>query len=157
MDNYMVWVWLGVTVLALVVEFSTTQLVSFWFAIAGGVTLALSFIPGFPWWGQIILFAGLSVILFFAFRPFVKKWLKKHEGKNTNTNMDLIIGMYVRLIEGADFDNLGSAKIGDVVWSVKSKDETVLEKDEIVKIVAIEGNKLIAEKVENKKDIEEVK
>ena len=58
--------------------------------------------------------------------------------------------MYVRLIEGADFDKLGTAKIGDVVWSVKSKDETVLEKDEIVKIVAIEGNKLIAEKTENK-------
>ena len=35
--------------------------------------------------------------------------------------------------------------------------KSIGKKDEIVKIVAIEGNKLIAEKVENKNDIEEVK
>ena len=63
-----------------------------------------------------------------------------------NTNLDLIVGMYVRMIKQADFDNLGEAKIGDVIWSIKSKDGDVLQENEIVKIVAIEGNKLIAEK-----------
>ena len=54
--------------------------------------------------------------------------------------------MYVRMLTQADFDNLGTAKIGDVVWNVKSKDAQILDEGEIVKIVAIEGNKLIAEK-----------
>lgn len=148
MANVMVWVWLAVIIMALVVELSTTQLVSIWFALAAAISLGLSFIPNFVWWAQILVFAVLSVGLFFAFRPLATKWLKRHEGRETDTNMDLLIGAYVRLIKGADFDTLGEAKIGDVVWNVKSKDGLILDRDEIVKIVAIEGNKLIAEKTD---------
>ena len=146
MENFMTWVWLAVIVIALVIELSTTQLVSFWFAISGAIAIGLSFIPGFPWWAQVLVFSVLSVVSFFAFRPFVIKWQQAHQGKDTDTNLDLIIGMYVRLIKSADFDNLGEAKIGDVVWSVKPSRDMILEAGEIVKIVAIEGNKLIAEK-----------
>ncbi len=149
MENFMTWIWLAVIVMALIIELSTTQLVSFWFAIAGAISLGLSFIPSFPWWAQILVFSAISVASFFAFRPLVMKWQLKHQGKDTDTNLDLIIGMYVRLIKTADFDNLGEAKIGDVVWSVKPNGNFILEAGEIVKIVAIEGNKLIAEK-ENK-------
>ena len=152
MENIMVWIWLAVIIMSLVVEVSTTQLVSFWFAISGAVAMGLSFIPGFPWWAQVLVFAVLSVVSFFAFRPLVVKWQLKHQGKDTDTNLDLIIGMYVRMIKSADFDNLGEAKIKDVVWSVKSKDGSVLDAGEIVKIVAIEGNKLIAEKETLKED-----
>ena len=146
MENYMVWIWLSVVIISLIIELSTTQLVSFWFALAGAITLGLSFIPSFPWWGQVLVFAIISVVSFFAFRPLVMKWQKNHQGKNTDTNLDLIVGMYVRVLKPADFDTLGEVKIGDVVWSIKSKDGQILDKDEIVKITAIEGNKLIAEK-----------
>ena len=146
MDNIMVWVWLSVVIISMIIELSTVQLVSFWFALGAAITLGLSFIPGFPWWAQVLVFAAISVASFFAFRPLVMKWQQKHQGKDTNTNLDLIIGMYVRVLKPADFDSLGEAKIGDVVWSIKSKDGKILDKDEIVKIVAIEGNKLIAEK-----------
>ena len=142
----MVWVWLSVVIISMIIELSTVQLVSFWFALGAAITLGLSFIPGFPWWAQVLVFAAISVASFFAFRPLVMKWQQKHQGKDTNTNLDLIIGMYVRVLKPADFDSLGEAKIGDVVWSIKSKDGKILDKDEIVKIVAIEGNKLIAEK-----------
>ena len=150
MENIMVWIWLAVVIMALIVELSTTQLVSFWFAISGAIALGLSFIPNFPWWAQVLVFAVLSVASFFAFRPLAMKWQLKHQGKDTDTNLDLIIGMYVRMLKQADFDNLGEAKIKDIIWSVKSKDGSVLDAGEIVKIVAIEGNKLIAEKDENK-------
>ena len=146
MENIMVWVWLSVVIISMIIELSTVQLVSFWFALGAAITLGLSFIPGFPWWAQVLVFAAISVASFFAFRPLVMKWQQKHQGKDTNTNLDLIIGMYVRVLKPADFDSLGEAKIGDVVWSIKSKDGKILDKDEIVKIVAIEGNKLIAEK-----------
>ena len=142
----MVWIWLSIVIISLIIELSTTQLVSFWFALAAAITSALSFIPGFPWWGQVLVFAILSIVSFFTLRPVIMKWQKKHQDKNTDTNLDLIVGMYVRVLKAADFDNLGEAKIGDVVWSVKSKDGQILDKDEIVKIVAIEGNKLIAQK-----------
>lgn len=53
------------------------------------------------------------------------------------------------MITQADFDNLGTAKIGDVVWSVKSENQSSLLADEIVRIVAVDGNKLIARHIEN--------
>jgi len=146
MENYMLWVWLSVIMISLIVELSTTQLVSIWFALAGAITLGLSFIPGFAWWGQVLVFAVLAAISFFTFRPLLLKWQKNHQSRETDTNLDLIVGMYVRVLKPADFDNLGEAKIGDVVWSIKSKDGEVLDQNEIVKIVAIEGNKLIAQK-----------
>ncbi len=146
MENFMVWIWLAVIVISLIIELSTVQLVSIWFTLAGAISLGLSFIPGFVWWAQILVFVALSSILFFTFRPFLLKWQAKHQTREMDTNLDLIIGMYVRVLKQADFDNLGEAKIGDVIWSIKSKDGATLSENEIVKIVAIEGNKLIAEK-----------
>ena len=141
----MVWIWLSVVIITLIVELSTTQLVSIWFTLSGAISLGLSFIPSFPWWAQVLVFAVLSVTSFFTLRPLLMKWQKK-QTRETSTNLDLIVGMYVRVLKRADFDNLGQAKIGDVVWGIKSNDGSTLEENEIVKIVAIEGNKLIAEK-----------
>ena len=145
MENFMVWIWLSVVIITLIVELSTTQLVSIWFTLSGAISLGLSFIPSFPWWAQVLVFAVLSVTSFFTLRPLLMKWQKK-QTRETSTNLDLIVGMYVRVLKRADFDNLGQAKIGDVVWGIKSNDGSTLEENEIVKIVAIEGNKLIAEK-----------
>ena len=145
MENFMVWIWLSVVIISLVIELSTTQLVSIWFTLSGAISLGLSFIPSFPWWGQVLVFAILSVVSCFTLRPVMMKWQKKQD-RATNTNLDLIVGMYVRVLKRADFDNLGEAKIGDVVWSIKSNDGSALEENEIVRITAIEGNKLIAEK-----------
>lgn len=140
--NVMVWIWLAIAVGALVVEISTPQFVSIWFSLSGMICLALSFIPGLSWWAQIIIFAVLSCALLFALRPICRKYLIK---KEVPTNADSLIGREVRMITEANFDQLGQAKVGDVVWSVKAQDENdVLPQGEIVIIVAIDGNKLIA-------------
>ena len=141
MENIMVWIWIAVTVIAIVVEIITPELVSLWFAIGGLVGIVFSFIPGLPWWGEIIIFAVVSMVLLLSVRPVLKKYFHQ---KKLATNIDRVIGQEVRMLTQADFDNLGSAKIGDVVWSVKSENETSLLQDEIVKIVAVDGNKLIA-------------
>lgn len=146
MENIMVWIWLAVTVIAIVVEIITPELVSLWFAIGGIVGIAFSFIPGLPWWGEIIIFAVLSMILLLSLRPVLSKYLKR---KSLATNVDRLIGQDIRMITQADFDNLGTAKIGDVVWSVKSENQSSLMADEIVRIVAVDGNKLIARHIIN--------
>ncbi len=146
MENIMVWIWLAVTVIAIVVEIITPELVSLWFAIGGIVGIAFSFIPGLPWWGEIIIFAVLSMILLLSLRPVLSKYLKR---KSLATNVDRLIGQDIRMITQADFDNLGTAKVGDVVWSVKSENQSSLLADEIVRIVAVDGNKLIARHIEN--------
>lgn len=141
MENIMVWIWLAVTIIAIVVELITPEMVSLWFAIGGIISIIFSFIPGLPWWGEIIIFAVISMILLLSLRPVLKKYFKR---KDTATNVDRLIGIDVRMISGADFDNLGSAKIGDVVWSVKSSDGSALPAEEVVRVVEVDGNKLIA-------------
>ena len=149
MENIMVWIWLAVTIIAIVVEIITPELVSIWFAIGGIVSIAFSFIPGLPWWGEIIIFAVISMVLLLALRPIVKKYFKRGD---VATNSDRIIGQEIRMITQADFDTLGSAKIGDVVWSVKSEDGSVLSANEVVQVVEMDGNKLVARHVENLED-----
>lgn len=138
---YMVWVWLAVCVIAVVVELATPQLVSIWFAVGAFVCMWLSFIPGLPWWGQLLIFAVLSCASLFLLRPLLQHYLTK---RKSATNVDSLVGMQVRMLTEANFDNLGSARIGDVVWSIKSNSSAVLPAGSIVEIVAVEGNKLIA-------------
>jgi len=142
MEEIMVWIWLAVTVIAAITELATIQFVSLWFAVGGIVGIAFSFIPGLPWWGEIIIFAVISSALLFALRPIIKKKLMKKTADD-ETNLDRIIGKKVRMITEADFDNMGSAKVGDVVWSVKSEDGSAIAADEVVSVIAIDGNKLI--------------
>ncbi|MBR4800357.1 MAG: NfeD family protein [Clostridia bacterium] len=135
-------VWAAITVASVVVEVMTPQLVSIWFAIAAAVCIGLSFIPGLPFWGTIIIFGVLSVILLFSLRPTLTKLMKRN--KDLKTNVDSLLGKKVRMIATSDFDDLGQAKVGDVVWSVKSRDGETLKEGEIVEIVDVDGNKLIA-------------
>ena len=138
---YMIWVWLAICVASVVVELVTPQVVSIWFAAGAFVCMWLAFIPGLPWWAQIIIFAVLSVVALFALRPVCRRYLDR---RKTATNVDSLIGKQVRMLSEANFDVLGSAKIGDVVWSVKGKDDAVLPQGAIVTVEAVEGNKLVA-------------
>ncbi len=144
------WVWLAICVAALIGELSTMDLLSIWFVGGGLVALILSCFKNVAWYWQALAFALVSLLLLFAVRPIAKKVMTKDsEG---NTNVDSFIGKKIRMITVADFDNLGSAKINDVVWSVKSFDGTPLYEEEVVEIVGIEGNKLVAKKVDDKEE-----
>ena len=56
------WIWAIVLIVALVVEFSTPQLVSIWFALGAVVALLLS-ILGVHLWVQIVAFVVVSLLL----------------------------------------------------------------------------------------------
>lgn len=146
----MVAVWTAITVAAVLVEVFTPQLVSIWFAIAGAVCIGLAFVPGIPFWANIIIFAVLSVILLFTLRPTLTKLMKKN--KDLKTNVDSLVGLNVRMIKESNFDELGQARVGDVVWSVKSRDGETLKEGEIVEIVEVDGNKLIAVPTEEQEE-----
>ena len=141
---HLTWIWLGITIFAIFAELTTAALVSVWFVGGGLVATILSLIPGIDWYWQLTAFFVVSALMMVFLRPIVKKVLDKNsEGK---TNLDNIIGQKVRMLSTADFDKLGSAKINDVVWNIKSADDSVLNEGDIVEIVEISGNKLIAKK-----------
>lgn len=144
----MAWIWLGISVLLLVVEASTVNLVCVWFSISALVTtiatLAFENLGfGIPW--QILLFAVLSVVLLALTRKFVKKFLHKKTNEK-KTNLELNIGKEAIVTE--DIDNIkgeGAVKINGLVWSAKSYDGNPIKKDEIVVFKEISGNKAVVE------------
>ena len=138
---YMIWVWLAICVAAVIIELATPQLVSIWFGVGSFVCMWLAFIPEFPWWAQVLVFAVVSCAALFGLRPLFRRYLDK---RRSATNVDSLIGKHVRMLSEANFDNLGSAKIGDVVWSIKSDSDAVLPLGAIVEVVSVDGNKLLA-------------
>ena len=143
----MVWMWLSLAVFLTVVEISTTQFVSIWFAAASAVTTVITAIfPEMHIGWQLLIFAALSLALLIATRPFVKRLIARRT-EEQKTNLELIIGREARVTEDIDnINGLGAVKVGGLIWSAKSEDGSAVAKDEIVTIVRIEGNKVIIKK-----------
>ncbi len=142
----MQWFWLALAIALVVIELSTTQLISIWFAIGAGVTALVKVLApniGIPW--QALIFVGVSTALFLATRPFVKK-LMANRGKEHETNLELIVGKEAVVTE--DIDNIkgtGAVKINGLEWSARTADGEEILVGEIVLVKEIKGNKLIVE------------
>lgn len=146
MEAYMWAIWLGVFVIALIVEAIGADLVSVWFAGGALIALILSFIPGVAWWIQLIVFCVLSLTLLLALRPLTRKWFR---GKIVKSNVESLIGKKAVLLEKIDLLHRGEVAVGDVKWTaVGVDDDAKIEKGKIVVIVAVSGNKLIVKEAE---------
>lgn len=163
--SVMFWIWLGVIVVSTIIELATFSLTSIWFAFGGIFALLLSLIKGMPWSVQVIVFVAISSLLLVFLRKIALKFMYKHHDEDDKTNLNAIIGTKVRMITKADFENMGTIKVNGIVWSVKPKNnDEVLEENELVEIVQISGNKIIAKKIvptenteQNKEDNKENK
>ena len=140
------WVWFGLALLFVVAELCTIDLVAVWFAISAlilGVIAAIFTELQFGW--QALIFVVLSFVLFLATRPFVKKFMKRRRGQETN--LELVMGYTARVVETIDNSReAGAAKINGLVWTARSVDGSIIEVDELVVVKDIIGNKLIVEK-----------
>ena len=144
-EEYMIYIWLGVVVLSLVIEAFTTELISIWVAGGALVALILSAINGVPYYAEIIVFVVLSIILILFTRPMCKKYLIRNERK---TNVDTIIGIKCAVSEEITPLKHGKVKIYGVEWTAVSSNGTTIEKDKIVEVLAVDGNKLIVKEEE---------
>ena len=145
---YMEVLWLALLIVFAVLEASTVSLVSIWF-MGGALTAMIAALCGAEIWLQIILFFVVSIALLLCLRPLSKKLLKK---RKVATNADSNIGKTAVVTE--TIDNLrgtGAVKISGVEWSARSVDDSVLEKDAVVRILRIEGVKVCVERAEKKK------
>ena len=146
-ETWMWAIWLGLFVLALVIEAVGTDLVSIWFAAGALTALIVSFIPGVDWWIQLIIFMAISIACLLCLRPLVHRYLRRDL---VNSNIDEMKGKKGLWIEKIDLLHQGVCKINDVRWTAISANE----KDKIpagstVEVLAVTGNKLIVKKVED--------
>ena len=137
-------IWLIVTVVMSVIEIITMGLVSIWFAAGAVVALMLALI-GTPLWLQVTAFLVVSVAVLILVRPIAAAHFNNRLKK---TNIDAIIGR--KLIAKTDIDNLhGTGKVdmdGSTWIAVSSMDNIIIRAGETVKVVKVQGAKLIVER-----------
>jgi membrane protein implicated in regulation of membrane protease activity len=145
--NNITWIviWASVFVIALVVEFSTDQLISIWFCGSSIVALILAIFNVY-WWIQIIVFAVLSAILLVLSKFVFFKNRKKEE--TIPTNVDSLIGKEMTITKVVTKEKFGEGQIRDVVWSVSlSEDESdPIQVGEKAIIKEIVGNHIVVTK-----------
>lgn len=142
--DYMVFVWIAVIVGAVALEAGTIGLVAIWFMPSALVSLILA-LCGVPWPIQLAVFAVLALFCIIFIRPYLAKRVKK-----ISTNVDSLIGEKVIVTERIEnLSGRGQVKIArnNQGWSARSiSDDITFEEGEILRVVAIEGVKLICQK-----------
>lgn len=136
--------WLVLVIILSFIEIATVSLVSIWFVASGIVAMILSF---FIEDTAIIttVFILLGIFLLVLSRPIVNKLRSKD---NEKTNLDRIIGESAIVTEDIKKNEVGEVKVDGKRWSAISKEKCL--KGDRVKILKIDGVKLIVEKESEK-------
>ena len=139
----MQYVWLGILILAIIAEAVTAGLVSIWFvpSALAAMILALCNVPVYL---QVTVFLGLSIILLIFSRTIWKKYTSFKPVEPTNAYA--LIGQIGIVTESINnIDASGEVKVNGQHWSARSQNGVPIEKDKHVRILSIEGVKLICE------------
>lgn len=136
-------IWIAAIIIFGVAEAATAGLTSIWFVL-GGVAGLIAAVCGGPIWLQVVLFFAVSIAALAFTRPLVAKWMKKDIKP---TNADMVLGGTARVTER--IDNAlpsGAVYIDGKTWTARSADGSVIEPDAAVRILRMEGVKLIVQK-----------
>ena len=143
------YVWLGIIVVSILVEFFTLELVSIWVSLGSIVALIMDLCGVSVEW-QIIVAVVVSVVCILGLRRFCVKFLLKGKEK---TNMDLLINCKVKLIKAISQEQEGMVKHNGIEWTARSENGESIKEGSLVEIIGVQGNKLIVKKVKQDKTI----
>ena len=138
--DVMGFVWLGIAILAAVVEAIVPSLVSVWF-VPGGLAGLIVSLAGGPVWLQILIFLAVSLLCLAFTRPLTKMVMKHHRER---TNADRVVGATGIVIQ--DIDNVlaaGRVTVMGNSWSALSADGSKIDAGTRVHVEKIEGVKPI--------------
>ena len=137
--------WMLFVISFLVVELLTIGLTTI--LLAGGAAVAFILATaGANFWCQLAGFFIVSFVLIYFTRP----WALKHfNPRRTKTNSEGLIGEIVKITGRVDNRAAkGTALAKGQEWSARAvSDDLIIEEDTLVKVVKIEGVKLIVEPV----------
>lgn len=136
-------IWIAAIIIFGVAEAATAGLTSIWFVL-GGVAGLIAAVCGGPVWLQVGLFFAVSIAALAFTRPLVVKLMKKDIKP---TNADRVLNSVGRVTER--IDNAlpsGAVYIDGKTWTARSADGEVIEPDAAVRILRMEGVKLIVQK-----------
>lgn len=137
-------IWLGIIVVAIIVEIITTDLVSIWFA-AGGTVALIAQLFNLSSTIQIILFVIVTTVTIIILRPIAKKYLRTNTEK---TNYDRVIGQHGLVTKTITADTKGEVKVMSTSWLATSINNDTINAGDYCEIMAIEGAHLVVAKIE---------
>ena len=138
--------WGGIFVAVLVIEGLTLQLMSIWFSVGALAALISSFFDVPVAW-QWVIFVAVSLILFLATRPLIRKW---NHTPTIHTNADSVIGMEGIVKEEINtLEGTGRVFVNGLSWAARA--DTVIPEGTTVTVLSMQGVTLTVEpKVVNK-------
>lgn len=140
----MIPIWLGITIVAIIIEVITIDLVSVWFA-AGSIIALIACLLGIGQPVQIALFIIVTVITAVIVRPIAKKYMR---GNIERTNYDRVIGKHGLVTKTITADNKGEVKVMSTLWLASSIDNTTIYEGDYCEILVVEGAHLVVKKLE---------
>ena len=136
----MVFWWFVAFLVFVFIELITVTLVTIWFAIGAIAAVNTTFFTDSVVI-QSIVFVVVSVLSLIITKPLVKKF-KKFD--ITPTNSDRVIGKIGDVTKKISPNKYGEVKVFESIWTAKSDEE--IKVGEKVKVLSIEGVKLIVKK-----------
>jgi len=135
--------WVVLLILLIIVEAVTAQMVTIWFA-AGALGAIVAERLGAEVWLQWVVFVAVSAVALVVTRPLVRKFTQT---KVQPTNADRYVGQVAVVTETIDnIEAKGQVNVSGAIWTARSADGSVIEKDEKVTVEKIDGVKLIVKK-----------
>ena len=139
----MVIVWCVVAVAALLFEIATVgAMTSIWFTVGAVVALVLALLK-LGTMIQIVAFVVVSVVALLTIRPLAANYLR---GNVVATNYDSLIGTMVKVTKEITEDSWGEITVSGMTWSAVEVNHETVEVGSHVKVLAIEGAKVIVKK-----------
>lgn len=149
MNNIAAIVWLALLVAFVVMEATTVQLICIWFAAGSLAAMVISLLGGAVWL-QVLVFFTLSIVLLILLWPMAKKHFKP---KLVATNTDALVGRICAVTQDIDPLEGGRVKLGDVTWSARADGNVSIPAGKQVKILKIQGAKVIVEEVKREVEV----
>ena len=128
--------WLVLFIFLVIVELSTVNLVSIWFAVGALVASVVSLFLD-NWVIQVAVFVLVSLLILVILKPFMKKF----KGQKVATNLDRVIGQIGIVTEEIQKLVPGEVKVGGRYWTATANKK--IKKDAKVKVESIDGVKLV--------------
>ena len=139
MDRLLI-LWIAAAVVFAVIEAATAQILTLWFCI-GSIGAIIAYALGASLTVQIVVFVVVSLLTLVIARPYLRRFTRT---KVQPTNLDMCIGQQALVTERiSNLDGTGQAKIRGTIWTARSSDGAVIEPGALVKVLSIEGVKLI--------------
>lgn len=134
----MTFIWLGIVICLALIEILTINLTTIWFVASGLISLVISiFIDNYIIEFSVFVIGGVLLLI------FTRSYLTTKFSSNIKTNLDRVIGMKGIVTEEITKNNPGEVKVDGKRWTAISNKN--IEKNKEVKIIKIDGVKLIVE------------